>query len=276
MRRVQSLALLLSLAALLTACGGGASLAVMRHPGWAGAVEPNRAVIQRTRAERNQNLPPGVLSDDASITSMDANQTCVSVVLRRAVGDEEYMTDLQYWQPWIKSGGQRLMPSASVRFVPTETPFTGDVVQARTTGVALSCVQVDPWGNCVRFESQNQETLYIAPGTIRVRAGGGTMCFANPATIGPDTRSMVLYMDSDRGTEVFKWKFDNGGRRRPLPPQGPLPSMTRQAPAQQFPVAPPTPAPAPEIPVAPAVPQATPAAPAPEAPVPAPAPAPAP
>lgn len=190
---------------------------LMQNPLQAGgAVPQNRQVSHDRLDERTYGLPPGTLTSEGSMISMDAREVCFQVVLR-TVGQRADLANPQSWRVFLRGlpEFEDMNPVFKAVTPPQAAEMQGMVTQHATEQQRIC----DNYGNCVNRSIQRS---YTTPAMVTVIAGGGTVCFAGQGRINPGTRELALYLDDPHTVwpaqrrVAFGWRFplaaQQGGR----------------------------------------------------------------
>jgi len=234
------LALVLALAAFSSVGCTRTSTIRIRNPAQIGHVEPNRVPIEYARSESLYALPPGSLTDEASLQSFEPRGACFAVTLRN-FGEEAASSTLAGYS--IRLTGPNDLEIETPAYVqPTETTvaqFQGQVPEQHQTGTTTQCVDNDPnTGACRRWDTQPVYDTVWVPGVVQVVTGGGTVCFANNGQLTPRTQGLSLDLRMrdvsasnkyTTGRFSFVWEFDSVQAPAQHPQQGrPAQSVARR------------------------------------------------
>ncbi len=214
-------------AAVLGACTPTAMVRI-HNPAQIGHVEPNRVQLTYARAESYSGLPPGTLSDEASLVSYQPSGACFDVTLRNE-GDEAPMASLSSYEVTAEADDHPLGAPAVTATASTSAQYQGQVPHQEQTGTQTTCAVTDSnTGVCQRWDTQPVYATVMVPGVITVVTGGGQVCFPNTGALSPRTQELDLAFDqpgAGLGARRFKfqWQFVAGGS---APPQGNAPPTT--------------------------------------------------
>lgn len=213
----------------------------IRNPLVAGAVDASTIVKTHKPTEDRFGLPRNALSDEAWLTSVDAEKVCLGVRLREIDPISLREMEAELSAPSV---------NAVVPIDVQEEPATSTVHQGRVpvqveTGVTTSCTKRDDYGNCLSWDSQPTYSNSFVPGAIEVHEARGELCFPNRGIVTAATEQVTLDIEVRRraprdgaqnpwaawggggsSKEVtFRWGFGRG--------QGGAKPATTQPPAEQ-------------------------------------------
>lgn len=183
------------------------------HPMQTGQIQQNRVNHEYARTENNHRIPAGSLTDEATLTRMDAEAICATVQLRAVTDDDgQTWSDLRNWEITLLSApGETVLTTPTVEMLPdTAQQFAGRVPQRVQTGTETVCTdRDDESGDCNRSETRPVYQTRWVPGTVTVVSGGGNICFANPGVVSTQTQVVTLRLHRPIRNLNFEWQFQS-------------------------------------------------------------------
>jgi hypothetical protein len=169
---------------------------MIQNPLTAQAVAPNRIVKPHGYIENQLALPPGVMSDEATLLSVDPQRICVGVRLH-----ELQAIDLS--QVALKLETPKLAPIESGEVFPeqpTQTLYEGLVPQRRQVGMQRVCTAYIG-GYCVAWGFRPIYARFYVRGQVPVFETRGRLCFPNGglATAATEWLSLELRLPKSEG-----------------------------------------------------------------------------
>ena len=162
--------------------------AVIRHP-LQGPLQQNQITKQHGFAEHSHGLPPGALSDSASITEMTTTRTCFGAQL-----NELDPIDLSTAQSLLKisDGGELEFPQMWID-PPRSVTHQGVVPETYYAGTQTYCSYYGRYG-CLAWATRPRYLTRMVPGPVTVHTSSGQMCFPTTGRITPKTRYVTLQL----------------------------------------------------------------------------------
>jgi hypothetical protein len=196
------------LAALTAGCMHRAVVAAIPHPMTTGQLDATMIQHEYPSVESGRGLPPGALSDSASITRMDAEAICFDVHLRQIdEGNGEIWTVLDNWSIGVLSDDVAIGDGTAQTDDQVAQVYQGLNPVEVQTGQQRVCTQTNAQGRCTRSQTQPITETQMLPGPVTVVTGGGTICFPNQGRVTPATQRLRLQMRIRSRTRDFEWQL---------------------------------------------------------------------
>lgn len=189
--------------AVALASGCASYDAVVRNPLVTnGAVDPNQIERRHGYAERARGLPPGSMSDLATLTRV-GKDICFEAVLH-----ELDPIDMRSVRAKLEVPGKPVLDQAELWPTPPVThDLPGLVPNNVVIGQQTFCSARDYVGNCMAWASQPMYTTVMQPGTVQVFETHARMCFANNGYVTATTTGMKLELTLPRPARSFQGSY---------------------------------------------------------------------
>ena len=201
-----------SLAAAAVALAGCAGPDMtMRNPILAGALDQNHIVKAHGYAESQNGLPPGSMSDEAVIDTLDKSQVCVNVSMHELAA-----LDMTQAEVKLKTDtGELLQPQLNAE-PPSQQTYQGLVPHTERTGTRVVC-NTNSYGQTT-CESQPVYSTTMIPGPVDVFNTKGRLCAPNQNLVNGQTKEMALKITTPTAARgawggqakknvTFRWAF---------------------------------------------------------------------
>lgn len=187
----------------------------IRHPLVAGAIDANSVVKEHRYVENTRGLPPGALSDTASLTRVGGQDICFDVTMREL--DPIDMTSVH---AKLDVMGQVARDQAQLwPEQPVARPYSGLVPERVQTGYESYCAARAYNGVCVAWATRPMYGVVMRPGTVNVYETRARMCFPNGGFVARTTEAVVLELTLARPAKSFEtayngyWGWGAGDKR---------------------------------------------------------------
>lgn len=193
-----------ALTALLLTSGCVAVDTTIRNPVTSGgAIDANQIEKRHGYAERARGLPPGTLSDLATLTRVGAD-LCFEAVLH-----ELDPIDMSSVRARLEADGQPTLDQAQLWPTPPRvSDVPGLVPQRVPTGIISTyCSARDYVGNCMAWSSQPTYATLMEPGTVQIYETHARMCFPNRGYVTQKTRWVKLELTVPRPAKTFETSY---------------------------------------------------------------------
>lgn len=190
----------------------------INNPFRTGIVDSNRVSVEYASTERNHRIPPGSLSDAASLVQLDQNTACFDVTLHARESDNggsQTWTDYGTWGVSLLVNEFELVQPSIQMQQPTQQAYQGRVRQEVVVGERTVCVDrrgrertnVTQTNPCRRWETRPITDTQWVPGVVRITTGQGRICFQNQGQITAQTTQITLKMQRARRRLDFTWEL---------------------------------------------------------------------
>ena len=210
-----------TVAALALALGACSSThyVTIRHPLHVGQVDPNSVPFDARREERPRGLPPGTLTDEASLTEVTPERICVQTSLWQldevdpGRGQyENYNIALLNDQDGVENNAAQVQPGP-----PQTQAYQGHIARRVPAGWRRRCVARRN-RVCVRYRRERVYRTVHVPHVWQVSNFPANICFPNGGFVTPSTTRVALEVDGQGpGRMIFEWQFESavaGGQQQ--------------------------------------------------------------
>lgn len=179
-----------------------------------GALAPSRIAKPHSWAESSSGLPPGSMTDEAVLDTLDAQQLCVTVTLHELAAIDLNAAKLNF----ELSPGPTVIPTIAAE-PPVVQNYNGLMAVRTQTGSREECTYRNGQSIC---DTRPIYSTTMVPGPVQVFATRGRLCVANNKLVTAETRKVTLnvslptftpgggFMGMGGGSKDidFTWGFD--------------------------------------------------------------------
>lgn len=152
-----------------------------------GTVAPATIKKPHSWAESHNGLPPGSMTDEATLDNLDDKQVCVTVLLHELAA-----IDLNAARITFKSNnGQNVAPTVAAE-PPVFQTYQGLVPHQTQTGTREECSYRNGRSVC---ETRPIYSTTMIPGPVNVYATKGRLCAANDKLVNKETQKVSVVLD---------------------------------------------------------------------------------
>jgi hypothetical protein len=204
---ISTLLVVLSSACLVGIMGCIPVDVTIRQPLVAGALDRNSVVKEHGYAERSRGLPPGAMSDSASMTRVTEQDICFDVTMH-----ELDPIDMNTVRAKLDVSGQ--VPREQAQLwpeQPVQRSYPGLVPERVQTGYESYCASRAYNGVCIAWATRPMYGIVMRPGTVNVYETRARMCFPNGGFVSPRTEAVVLELVVPRPAQSFETTYNGWG-----------------------------------------------------------------
>ena len=193
----------------------------IRHPLHVGQVDQNEVPFDAAREEQARGLPPGSLTDSASLTEVTPERICLHTnlwALDEVQPDrgvyQNYSIALLNDEEGVENDQAQVMMEQ-----PMTQQYNGFIERREQVGTRTVCAQYRN-RSCVRYRQEPVFRTVRYPHVWQVSNYPANICFPNGGFVTPSTTRVALEVDGHGpGRMVFEWQFESAVAGGPPPGQ---------------------------------------------------------